>query len=76
MVGADFKTNNLNWAVYIVASTSLAGQLLNFLRVLIGEIGLVILIGLILIGIGLAFLIFTIRNQSNLINLSLKKILK
>jgi hypothetical protein len=42
-------------------------QLMDFLEIRIGEVGLIIVIGLILAGSGLAFLVFTIRNNPGLV---------
>ena len=43
-------------------------QLVDFIKAHIGEAGFIILIGLVLSGAGLAFLIFTISNRPGLIN--------
>ena len=50
-------------ALFIVVSASFMRQLMEFLKVHIGEKGFIVLIGLILIVCGLAFLVFTIRNN-------------
>ena len=56
--------------LFIIVSASFMSQLLDFIRAHIGEFSLTILIGLILIGTGLAFLIFTIRENPDLIRVS------
>lgn len=53
--------------LFIIVSASFIRQLADFLKAHLGEVGFIILIGLILAGMGLAFLIFIIRNSPGLI---------
>lgn len=57
--------------LYIIISASFMRQVMGFLKAHIGQSGFIILLGLILIISGLAFLIFVIRNSSNWIKTSL-----
>lgn len=56
--------------LFIVVSALFMRQLSDFLKVRIGEVGFIILIGLILAGAGLAFLVFTVRNYPGLVRSS------
>lgn len=51
------------FALFIIVSASFMRQLSDFLKVNIGTTGFVISIGLILIGAGLAFFIFTVKHN-------------
>ncbi len=53
--------------LFIVVSAAFTRQLTDFLKTHIGETGFIILIGLIMAGAGLAFLIFIIRNNLGLV---------